>query len=214
MNVEGFLREWFGLNGREIGRPERFYTDNPQSLFRLLEDNRQSLNPCYMSVQPYSSPDRPCAIERVFWDFDCEEDPFKAWKDAVCFADALKKFYNVEPLIIYSGCKGFHVYVFLKQAVDIRQTSLAFAKQVYEELQKRLLEGLSLPTLDPQPIGDIKRLARVPFSFHEKTGSLCCPVSLERKPYMPESLDVYRTLDSTLLSPIVKELQEKRKQPP
>ncbi|MEM2263306.1 MAG: hypothetical protein QW160_03710 [Candidatus Bathyarchaeia archaeon] len=211
MSIESFLHEWFGLEGRELGKPERFYTNNPQDLFKLLEANKRFLKPCYMTVQPYSAPDQPCAIERLFWDFDCEEDPLRAWRDALHFCEALKAFYNVEPLIVYSGRKGFHVYVFLKQAVYIGQMSLAFAKQVYEELQTRLLEGLKFATLDPQPMGDIKRLARVPFSLHEETGSLCCPVDLNRKPITPPSLDVYRTLNPELLSPMIKNLRVKEK---
>jgi len=207
---EKFLEEWFGVDGRELGCPERFYTDKPQDLFRLLEDSRQKLAPCYMSVQPYSGPDKPCALEKLYYDFDCKEDPTQAWRDARAFAEALKKYYNIEPLTVYSGRKGFHVHVFLKQIVYIGETPLAFAKQVYKELQTRLIEGLNLPTLDAQVIGDIKRLARVPFSVHEKTGSLCTPVDGDRKPFVPESLQAYRTLDPALFAQVIKELKTRK----
>jgi len=207
---EKFLEEWFGVDGRELGCPERFYTDKPQDLLRLVQDCRKTLQPCYVSVQPYSGPDKPCALEKLYYDFDCKEDPAFAWRDACTFAEALKKYYNVEPLTVYSGRKGFHTYVFLKQVVYIGETPLAFAKQVYEELQTRLIEGLNLPTLDAQVIGDIKRLARVPFSVHEKTGSLCAPVDGDRKPFVPESLQAYKTLDPELFSQIIKELKTRK----
>jgi hypothetical protein len=207
---EKFLEEWFGVDGRELGCPERFYTAKPLDLLRLVEDCRKTLQPCYVSVQPYSGPDKPCAIEKLYYDFDCKENPAQAWRDANIFAEAMQKFYSVEPLILFSGCKGFHAYVFLKQVVYIGETPLAFAKQVYEELQTRLIEGLNLPTLDAQVIGDIKRLARVPFSVHEKTGSLCTPVDGDRKPFVPESLQAYKTLDPELFSQIIKELKTRK----
>jgi hypothetical protein len=208
---EKFLEEWFGVDGRELGCPERFYTEDPSDLLRLVETCRATLQPCYISVQPYKARDVPCALEKLYYDFDCKEDPVVAWKDACKFAEALKKYYDVEPLTVYSGRKGFHVYVFLKQTAYIGEAPLAFAKQVYEELQTRLVKGLKLPTLDPQPMGDIKRMARVPLSTHEKTGSLCVPVDSEKKPFVPESLDTYRTLDAKLLAPLVKELKTREK---
>lgn len=204
---EKFLLEWFGPWGRELGVPERFYTEDPQVLFRLIEDGKRLLHPVYMSVQPYNARDQPCAIEKLYFDFDCKEDPGKAWKEAIAFAETLKRFYNAEPLLIFSGYKGFHVYCFLDQAMEFKPHQLRFAHTVLKALQQRLLKGLQFSTLDPQPIGDIKRLARVPFSLHEKTGSLCCPVNLERKPIILDGLDAYRTLDADLLEPVVKQLK-------
>jgi hypothetical protein len=211
VNCEEFLVEWFGPEGRELGCPERFYTRNPQDLVRLVEDSRKTLNPCYVSVQPYAGPNKPCALEKLYFDFDCRENPSRAWKDATVFMDAMRRFYAAEPLIVFSGCKGFHAYVFLKKLVYFEETLLPLAKQAYKELQVRLVEGLKLPTLDPQPVGDIKRLARVPFSFHEETSSLCAPVDTDKKPFVPESLDAYRTLDAELLAPIIKELKAREK---
>ncbi len=90
----------------------------------------------------------------------------------------------------------------------IRTCSIAIVFKVFP-LQRRLLLGFKAETLDHSPIGDIKRLARAPFSFHEKTGSLCCPVDSERKPIIPDELDTYNTLDAKLLSPIIKGLKLK-----
>jgi len=211
MKIEEFLLEWFGLEGRELGKPERFYTRDPKDLLMLIEHGKRHLHPVYMSAQPFSGPDQPCAIERLYFDFDCEPDPGLAWKDASTFVEALKKYYGVEPLIVFSGRKGYHVHLFLEKNVSIEGVNIEFAKQVYEELQQRLLKGLKLSTLDPQPIGDIKRLARVPFSTHEKTSSLCVPVDQNKKPFVPESLDTYRTLNPELLSPIIKDLKTREK---
>jgi hypothetical protein len=208
---EQFLVEWFGVEGRELGCPERFYTSNPQDLLGLVEHSRATFSPCYISVQPYREQNTPCAIEKLYYDFDCPEDPERAWKDASMFSQTLKKFYNLEPLVLYSGCKGFHIYLFLNKLVYFQPGQLTLAKQAYKELQKRLVKGLNLPTLDPQVIGDIKRLARAPFSTHEKTSSLCVPMGKDREPLNPENLDVYRNLNAELLSPIIKELKTREK---
>lgn len=200
---EDFLFEWFGPWGRELGIPERFFMEKPDSILRFIESSKQTPHPLFISVQPYNSRDQPCAIEKLFFDFDCKEDPVKAWLEAKRFAETLKRFYKVEPLIVCSGCKGYHVYTFLNKTVQIEAEQLQLAKKAYAALQKRLLRGLNFETLDMQPIGDLKRLSRLPFSYHEKTGGLCCPVTLNRDPYVPENLEFYRTLDASLFKPVI-----------
>lgn len=214
MKQEDFLLEWFGVEGRELGTPERFFTTDPYSLIRRIETCRQTLSPLYVSVQPYRARDQPSALEKLFFDFDCAADPGKAWLEAREFALTLKRFYGAEPFVTYSGGKGFHVYVFLEKAVEFVAGQVELARKVLEELQRRLLLGFKAETLDHSPIGDIKRLARAPFSFHEKTGSLCCPVDSERKPIIPDGLDTYRTLDAKLISPIIKEMKLKEETAP
>lgn len=205
--VTCFLDEWFGVEGRELGRPERFFVEKPEDLLRHIKYCEANMLPCYMSVQPYSTRDQPCAIEKLFFDFDCEAEVTKAWKDALAFSQTLRKYYNVEPLIKFSGRKGYHVYVFLEKPVYFTPDQLDLAVKAYDSLQKRLLRGLKLETLDPSPLGDIKRLARVPFSVHEATGSLCAPVNQNLKPYVPESLAPYRTLKPELFAPVLRELK-------
>jgi len=207
-----FLGQWFGLaGGREVGTPERAYIDNYKDLIAIIEECKQRLLPCYLSVQPYRGRNRPCALERLFFEFD-SEDLERAWRDAVALAEALRRFYDVEPLLVFSGRKGYHVYAFLAKTVQFEPNQLDLAKQAYKELQLRILKGLNLPTLDKTALGDVKRLARCPLSIHEKTGSLCVPVTLERKqPFIPLDLDAYRTLDPSLLTPIIKELKDKGK---
>lgn len=207
--ASGFLEEWFGLEGREVGTPERRFIDSYKDLIITIEECKRRLLPCYLSVQPYSARDQPCSIEKLFFEFDCADDPGRAWRDAVAFAEALKHYYGVEPLLVFSGRKGYHVYAFLEKTVQFKPSQLDLARRVYRELQLRIVRGLDLPTLDSGVVGDIKRLARCPLSVHEKTGSLCVPVTFERKPFIPEDLDAYRTLDSSLLSPIIKELKDR-----
>ncbi|MEM3378093.1 MAG: hypothetical protein QW674_04000 [Candidatus Bathyarchaeia archaeon] len=205
---EQFLTDWFGVLGRELGCPQRFFTDNPKDLLNLIMECSEKLKPCFISVQPYRMRDQPCAVEKLFFDFDSPDDPARAWNDARGFAVALRRFYKVEPLIVYSGRKGFHVYVFLEKTVKFDAGQLLLGRRVYSELQKRLLMGLSFQTLDFNVVGDFKRLARVPFSVHEQTGSLCCPVDLDRLPIQPGDLSVYKTLDPSLITSLTREIEK------
>jgi hypothetical protein len=210
VNHEEFLEEWFGVvGGREVGTPKRRFVESYMDLITLIEECRLKRLPCFLSVQPYRARDQPCAIEKLFFEFDCAEDPEGAWRDACALAEALRRFYGAEPLMAFSGRRGYHVYAFLTRPVTFEPERLELAKRAYRELQLRILEGLSLPTLDPSAVGDLKRLARCPFSLHEETGSPCTPVTPERRPFTPKDLDAYRSLDADLLTPIIKELRAK-----
>jgi hypothetical protein len=82
----------------------------------------------------------------------------------------------VKPLLVFSGKKGYHVYTWFRTAIQGSEEQL---KQIYGKTQEKLLLGLEYETLDPNPLGDIKRLARVPFSTHHKSGNLCRPINSE-----------------------------------
>jgi hypothetical protein len=91
--------------------------------------------------------------------------------------------------------------------------ALDFVKKVYEALQKKLLKCLQFETLDSAVLGDVKRLARVPFSVHEKTSKICSPISFSHKFMTPRTLEIYREygLDTNLLEPVCRELVAQKK---
>lgn len=72
---------------------------------------------------------------------------------------------------------------------------------------------MKFSTLDLVVIGDIKRLERVPYSVHEKTGFLCEPVDLAGKAMSVETLKPYREqgLDPNLLEAVCKEIKAEEK---
>jgi len=131
-------------------------------------------------------------LGKLFFDFDSKESLDTAWEEASKFAKALITYYTVKPLLVFSGMKGFHIFVFLKSVFQFPTWWAGFVKEIYKDMQKRLLMGFNFKTLDPAVVGDIKRLARVPYSIHQETGSLCQPISLDREPVQVESLDEYR----------------------
>ncbi|MEM2465155.1 MAG: hypothetical protein QXL85_06035 [Candidatus Bathyarchaeia archaeon] len=224
MSLSEFYRDWFGIHGgREIlltyGEKARgrLFISASGELEDYIRLCREAGAPAYMSVQPYQAKDQPLGIEKLFFEFDCPEDPQRAWEDAKQLANSIIRYYNASPLLKFSGKKGYHVDVFLRQTVafNLNAHPLEFVKAVYERLQEKILLGLSLPTLDRQVLGDIKRLERVPYSTHEATGQLCQPIDLEGKPLKPEECDVeaYRKngLSTKLLEHVIHELQSEEK---
>jgi len=188
-----FFLEWFGIHaGRELGSPERWFTDQPKDLEAHVKKCAEKRLPCLMSAQPYSARDQPFGLEKLFFDFDSKEDLEKAWKEAQNFTRALITYYEVKPLLVFSGRKGYHIYVFLKSVFSFPAWLEDTMKEVYRDMQTRLLKGFNFKTLDSAVIGDIKRLARVPYSIHEKSGCLCQPINLDREPIQIKSLDEYR----------------------
>lgn len=214
-----FWSAWFGVHaGREVfhaGLKDRLFLDRPMQLYDYIEECELLGLPAYMSVQPFKARDHVFGLERLFFDFDYEEDLRRAWSEAKDFAIKIEKFYGAKPLLVFSGCKGFHVYVWLWKTVQIRRGGQRRAKEVYKRLQEMLLKGLKYETCDPQPLGDIKRLARVPYTRHEKTGALCLPLTLEGQQLqvLPSAIEGYRNhgLGPHIFRNVAKELQKPKK---
>lgn len=213
---EAFWRVWFGLHaGREVLQPaprERVFLERVEDLASYMEVCRSVGAPAWMSVHPYRERDVVFGLEKLFFDFDSKTDPRdldKAWGEVHDFALKLQKYYGIKPLLVFSGRKGYHLYVFLWSTVQFHVHRQEVAKEVYSKLQEKLLKGLVYETLDRQVIGDIKRLARIPYSIHEKTGRTCQPLALDRQPLWlgPNNLHVLRKrgIHRELLEKVCKE---------
>jgi len=199
MNLkQDFWRAWFGFHaGREAGNPHRTFLETSNSLIPYIEEREAKCEPCFLSVQPYRARDEVYGVDKLFFDFDSKENPpnlDKTWNETHHFVNTLKKFYSLTPLIVFSGRKGYHIYVWLRQVVEFRPSQEASAKEIYTLLQKKLLKGLKYETLDPEVLGDIKRLARVPYTIHEKSGLICEPITQNRQSLLvlPPALKGYR----------------------
>jgi len=180
----GVWAEWFGdYLGRGVGNPTRAFIESPEDFVRWAKRNEESNIRSYVSVQPFKVYEKPVFIEKLFFDFDCEEDPGKAGDDAFEFKRRLKKFYNIETIPIFSGNKGYHIYPFLAKNFGYGLTH-AQLRDVYKKLMEMLVGSAAYETIDKQVFGDIVRLARLPYSRHEKTGKLCTFVDEDRNPIM------------------------------
>jgi len=151
-------------------------------------------------------------LEKLFFDFDWKQGPpdlDKVWVDVRRLCERLQRM-NVEPLIVRTF-RGFHIYVFLRRIVEFELKHLDLAKRVYRNLQQILLQDQSFKTLDLAVIGDIKRLSRVPYSFHE-LGVECTPLNIDRQPLRINSLDYLREhgIQQELFREAVQEVQKKK----
>jgi hypothetical protein len=232
MVFNNFWLEWFNTPwelGREVfesygydknGKLEGFRTfviDYP-SFYSYIQRMQKGSFPCWSSVLPFKARDQPSILEKLYFDFDNENNIEKAWLEAKNFILNIKRFYNAEALLCFSGNKGYNVYVWLKKPLTFSTESKL--KQVYEKLQEILLKGIKHETLDLNPYGDIKRISRIPYSIHNKSASLCLPINKERNPLHLSNIRNY--IDNGLTEHFVnfclkkiegdeRELEEKRK---
>lgn len=200
--LEEFWREWFNVEygyGREVFQDRtRVFMDSYGQFKEYVEWCKATHSPCWMSVQPFKGRNQVFTVEKLFFDFD--GSLIKAWKEASTFTQHLKQYYGAEALPVFSGCKGYHVYVWLANPQHFKDGEQA--KTFYATAQKLLLKGLKFETLDQQVVGDIKRVSRVPYSIHEKSSSPCVPLSLTHAPLLVSSLKGFR--ESGLNSHFVK----------
>lgn len=189
--LQGFWREWFnGYPGREVFQNKtRLFIKSPKQFLDYVEDCKQKRAPCWVSVQPFRERNQVAVIEKLFFDFDSERI-LRAWKEANRFTETIRRSYNVDPLLVFSGRKGYHCYVFLQEPISFEDNN--HAKIFYETAQKLILKGLKLETLDMQVVGDTKRLARVPYSVHEKTGYPCTPLTVNHTPCLIFNMQTFR----------------------
>lgn len=212
VDVNAFWRNWFHIHsGRDVGYPERFHCPNENEFLSFINRCKTRNLPCYMSVQPFKKRMKIMGLEKLFFDFDCKDNLKKAFNEAQDFAYTLINYYDVKPLLIFSGRKGYHIYVWLWNLIQIKESEEAVLKKIYRLLQEKLIMGTHYETLDSTPMGDIKRLARVPYSIHEKTGKQCHPISTTGEPLILTSLDSYRQrgLSEAVFTQVCREVQAK-----
>lgn len=192
-----FAREWFGLHGgREVlmFKPyrDRKFLEVVDQLFAYEEYSRRENVPCFISVHPFSERNKVLGLEKLFFDFDVDNKLLKGecFEEVKNFAKYLEKKKNIKPLIVFSGNKGYHLYVWLWSTLQVDDDY--FMKELYTEMQMQLIKGLDLKTLDKNPFGDIARLARVPYSIHQVSGLETQPVDFFHNRIELSEIEVYR----------------------
>jgi hypothetical protein len=200
-----FLLEFFGDFGRILGNPDatkknketvaRYYTDNPNDIFKCIEYGEVNKLPAFISVQPFISFRQVKGIEKLFFDFDTHEkseekelteEELERRKKAIeqeviNFAFLLEegkisivRHRKIHPLILKTR-KGFHVYIYFDKVYGDGK-STAFMKEVYAVIMEKIIEDYEkfykkpIEYLDTDVTKDIHRFGRVPFSIHEKSG--------------------------------------------
>jgi len=208
--LKEFWREWFNVEygfGREVFKDKtRVFIDSPERFIEYVGRCKASRSPCWMSVQPFKDRNQVFTVEKLFFDFD--GSLIKAWKEASTFAQHLKQYYGVEALVVFSGCKGYHVYVWLASSQHFEGSKQA--KMFYAMAQKLLLKGMKLETLDMQVLGDIKRVSRVPYTIHEKNSNPCIPLTQSHAPILIGNLQGFRKagLNSRFIKLCIKQMEK------
>lgn len=192
LGVLGFDSLASRLWGRDFGDPKRrfipgLYLDS----FLAEMSSCSGRRPCFLSVNYYSGmkgkPGTPVALEKLFFDIDSPNDLEKAKRDTLKLVEVLETV--CQPLVVFSGGKGYHVYCYINPVVEGEKEYL---KLVLEQV----IASLDIPpiqSLDERVVGDVSRLSRVPYTIHEKTGNLTTLVDERNlKPIDPDSINLSR----------------------
>jgi len=193
--VEKFLVLWFAAGEHQFGRKRYEKVDySLEGYKKYIKKCLAEKKPAFHSVQPKAS------ITKLFWEFDIDEKKFdiseitdhnskmldELWEQAKKLSfKIIDK--GAMPLIVYSGRKGFHVWCFV-QGFGYRYTKdeVRTAKATYKNMLKEIADDYDeYKNLDRHPL-HVNALARIPFSFHQKTGNQVVPLNFERKPFIPD----------------------------
>ncbi len=216
MDRARFFYRWFlgslGDNlfdswGRDLGNPARsFYAKavvSPGALELLYNSWEEASRPIYQSVNYYTGsvvsddPGKLVALEKIFIDLD-GPDLESVKQDTAKLVDHLRSF--GEPLIVFSGKKGFHAYLWLPRAIE--------DTELYRWIVKALkLDRLGLRHLDTKVL-EPARMARVPYTLHQDTKRLVQPLDTDLRPIAIESF----SLDSYTSKPMPSSVIEEAKQ--
>lgn len=193
-----FLSRWLGI-GREVlyENPKkdlplcyRKFVDSVKELQKYIKYQEKRGNPCYISVNPFERLHKVKFIEKLYFDFDCEEDPEKADAEALRFRKILKELRGIEALQVFSGNKGSNVYVWLQYPLEIKDEEES--KNILSMLMKSLIFPMNFSTLDSSSVGDISRLSRILYTRHEASGKICLPKDFMATEEGDIDLDFYR----------------------
>jgi hypothetical protein len=178
---------------RSFGSPKQYIdpkTSNPivydkNKLISLIKENNDGNHDVFVSHQRFKSfiDRKPFEIEisKLFFDFDGKQNPpidaFKDLKKVINFYDK----HNIPYLVVYSGMKGFHLYIPLNSTNHINATYL---KKMYRSIMIHLKKELNLSTIDASVATPIK-LCRVFYTKHPKSKRYCCPI---KRPLIDQGL--------------------------
>ena len=127
-------------------------------LQELIETS--ALLDCYL--QSHTAEDRSKGLlYLVFIDIDCLGNLARAEKLKSRVVSHIKKEFEVKPYVQFSGFKGYHVIVPMK-TTQINSPSMA--PEFLKFCQLRLSKGYC----DPQILGDVIRLVRIPHTYNSK----------------------------------------------
>ena len=182
---------------REIGIPNEKYfrrrTCTAPEFFAEVEKTRSSGREAYAGV--YAFDDERVVIDRIAFDVDAPS-LFIARKVALKLCSILNDL-DLQPVIVFSGRKGFHVYAFLSP----KQMNIAFAKCITRLLCLELTKELPAKKfVDTHLFGNVRGMLRVPNTLHS---SKHYAIPLMQEKFMEQDI-----MDILRMSRLVQEIDE------
>jgi hypothetical protein len=171
---------------RAFGNPRQIWDaqDNPvvhsrSRLVKLINQNNDGNHDVFVSHNRLLNfvNHNPFQIEvsKLFFDFDSKLPlPSDAFEDVQRVIDYLDEM-QLPFLVDFSGAKGFHIFVPLKEKI---YTSGQYLTDLTRSCMLFLRREFGLKTIDPK-VANPTKLCRVPYSIHPKTGLHCSPLNPE-----------------------------------
>jgi len=149
-----------------MGNPSRKLIHSEGEFIKYVDENNGKRD-VYTSVYPLTG-----EIDKIFWDLDGKG----ALQDAKVLYTHLKK-QGFVVVVVVSGKKGFHLYLLLKPKKY--ESAKALLTAVTYSILAEAFKGRTEVSVDPHPIGDVRRICRVP-------NTLRPPENLNYCTYLPE----------------------------
>lgn len=198
LNLLGPECEWFPRNCMTSASRGQVPVHSKDQLLARLEES--GYTDCFLAT--HTSQDKQKGILRVvFIDLDFPGDLARAQKVAERVYYHIEKTQGLCPYCQFSGSKGYHTIIPI-QPVQVG----AKAKDFLRYLQVRLSKGYC----DPQILGDLVRLFRIPDTINSKSGKLCEPV----REWDGQRLDVSLLWEEFRSEELDKLLKERKKPKP
>lgn len=154
---------------RQVATPQRTTMKDKNSFYRLV-NQYNGLKNIYFSIYNTDNDGKfsDINLDLIFFDFD-EVD---AIEDVKKLSNYLME-KNIRHLLMFSGKKGFHVYIFTKNGHKLK-----YPKEALTNAHDFFIKELKLK-MDMHIRGDIARIARIPNSLHIGGRKFCIPIKRE-----------------------------------
>ena len=123
--------------------------------------------------------------KNLIWDIDAEGEPMKAFYQGEKLCAHLKGL-GFDPMIVFSGSKGFHVWLNKNQSTgladkhfsDFKEDNAKFLAKVYCEVVKNLFKEATGDDFRNDDLTPVERqgIIACPYSIHWKTGQIVWPL--------------------------------------
>jgi hypothetical protein len=192
--VGDFLSKWFANGTYQFGQKRNKTATNLMEYLIFIDECKKNNEPAFQSVSPNSR------IEKIFWEFDSKLESREftynspllddVWDEAITLYLKIKE-NGGKPIIFYSGNRGFHVwvYAFSTQIPVFQESSEGVRKELYKIIHKEILGDQKLYKLYDRLPSHVNSEARIPFSYHQKSGNQVIPLTALRYPFMPKIED-------------------------